>query len=181
MVWLEFNIHIRNRVLRPFDLFNDSLAILLNLVKPFVDSHRTLFVRWHYLLEPDTCRGEGCYEIRLRFEGSETNIIQVKDALVVELNNFVNLRHIAMRENEPLGSHEGSHGRRGMMYLGAQSENFGRDWNTIVEIMEKGSEDALAIFNLGRTLVEDRSIGLGTWRTTHPYYTHLPANQLLVE
>jgi len=181
MVWLEFNIHIRNRVLVPLDLFKDGTAILRDLVKPFVDGHRTLFVHWHYLLEPDICRGEGCYEVRLRFECSQKSVTTLRDELVAELGDFVTKSHLAMRENEPLGSHEGEHGRRGMTYLGAQSEEFGRDWNTIVDIMEKGSENALAILDLGRTLVEAKSIQPGIWRTTHPYYTHLPANQLLVE
>ena len=180
-MWIEFNIHIRNRVILPLNLFNDSVAILLDLVKSLVDSQRERFSHWHYLIEPDTCRGQGCYEIRLRFEGNEANISQIKSTLITNLNNYVNQNHRAMSENEPLGSHEGCHGCRGEKYLGAQSENFGRDWNTIVEILQNGSEYALNVFSLGRTLVEGTSVQLGQWHTIHPRYIHLPANQLLVE
>jgi len=178
---MEFNIHIRNRVIQPFDLFNDSVRILLELVQPFISNQRERFSHWHYLLEPDMCRGEGCYEIRLRFEGSEANIGQVSPALITDLNNYANLTHGAMSESEPLGSHEGCHGCRGDRYLGPRSENFGRDWNAIVDLLQLGSENALQVFGLGRTLVEDKSLRLGSWRTVHPYYIHLPANQLLVE
>lgn len=181
IVWIEFNIHIRNRIVQQQNLFYDSVAILLDLVKPLVDSQRERFSHWHYLIEPDTCRGQECYETRLRFEGSETNIGRIKGTLVTRLNNYVNQTHRVMSETEPLGSHEGCHGCRGENYLGSQSENFGRDWNTIVEILQNGSEHSLNVFSLGRTLVENRSVQLGQWRTIHPYYIHLPANQLIVE
>lgn len=175
-------MHIRNRVISPIDLFNSCFAILLDPVKPFIDnpSNRARFDHWHYLIEPDVCRGQGCFEIRLRFEGTQTNIVQIRNDFAADLDNFVNRNPIAMRISEPLGSHEGCHGLRGGTYLGAQSENFGRDWNTIVEILEKGSENALNIFSLGTKLVEQNSLVVGEYGTAiHPRYIHLTANQLL--
>ncbi len=180
MVWLEFNLHIRNQALSWPDFFGKGSEVLLGLVRPFVDARRTQLTHWHYLVEPDNCRGAGFFEIRLRFEGAEENINSAREALVAQLNAGT-MSQLVMRENEPLGSHEGEHGQRGARYAGPRSEDFGRDWDTIVGILEKGSESALAILDLGRGLVGPKSVQFGAWRTSHPYFTHLAANQLLLE
>ena len=183
MGWLEFNVHIRHPV------FGDNVFVrhtLLDLISPFVNSQTERFRHWHYLIEPDQCRGRAPYcEIRVRFEGEDANLALIRNALIQELANYSNRTQITMREDENLGSHDGHHGRRigrGIgPYRGAQSENFGRDWSTIVEILQKGSEFALDILRLGNNLVESRSLQPGKWHLVHPYYIHLPANQLLVE
>ena len=82
---------------------------------------------------------------------------------------------------EPTGSHEGCHGDRSGSYEGAASESFGRDWQPIVNILQIGSESAIKILELGRTLVENRSLQACQRLVIHPYYLHLPANQLFVE
>lgn len=87
-----------------------------------------------------------------------------------------------MVEDGSSGSHEGCHGARNKKFLGAASEEFGEDWSTIVELLQKGSEYALEILELGRKLKENKA--LQTYyreRVIHPYYLHLPANQLIVE
>lgn len=184
MVWLEFNIHIRNRVIGQLDLFNDVFPVLLFFIRPFVNNHRTQFNHWHYLVEPDTCRGRDCFEIRLRFEGGEEDMNEIDNDLSYELEAYVNqanpIGRRIMSMIEPSGSHEGSHGCRGETYPG-EAQRFGGDWNNIVRILEIGSENALNIFALGAALRGDAALQPGTWRTTHPYYTHLPANQLLIE
>jgi len=181
--WLEFNIHVRSPVL------GDNVfvrRILLELIEPFVNTHRQKFSHWHYLIESDPCRGDGYYyEIRIRFEGDNANLSLVKNALINDLANYSNRTNITMREDEILGSHEGHHGRRiggGIgPYRGAQSEGFAADWSIIVEILEKGSEFALQILSLGDNLIESRSMQVSKWHLFHPYYLHLPANQLLLE
>ena len=180
--WFEFNIHVRHAYARMSDLFDDYVQILLDFVEPFVNSQRSRFDHWHYLGEPDSCRDRPYYEIRLRFEGEEINLMQIKRDLVTRLREYTDETDIAMSEDEPLGSHEGCHGRRGERFLGLRSSRFDRDWDIIVEIMQVGSEAALKILRLGRNLVEEQSLKWGGRKHTfHPYYLHLPANQLFVE
>lgn len=183
MAWLDFNIHIRNAATRQNNwLFDDVVSILLDLVEPFVNNQRNIFTHWHYLFEPDVCRGQPYCEIRLRIESDATNLNEIRSELITRLNTYAEQTGIVMRENENLGSHEGSHGSRGRTYEGARSENFGRDWDTIVEILQEGSKAALKIFRLGRSLVEVQSIEWGGRPNTyHPKYLHYPANQLFVE
>jgi hypothetical protein len=164
------------------DLLDNAIPILLDFVEPFVNSQGDRFIHWHYLIEPDICRGQNYCEIRLRFEGERTNLNTIRHELTDGLRDYSDETNIAMREEENLGSHEGCHGRRDELYLGPGVESFGRDWDTIIEIMQVGSESALKILRLGRKLEEERSLRLGgRERTIHPYYLHLPANQLFVE
>lgn len=139
-----------------------------------------MFNSWHYLIEPDRCRSS-FVEIRLRFEGEEKDLNQMRSELVSELNNYSDRTHLSMRDDEKSGSHEGCHGNRNNTYLGAQSENFGRDWQSITEILQIGSESALRILRLGNGLVESRSLNVYQRQVSHPYYLHLSANQLFVE
>jgi len=183
LVWLEFNIHVTNVLVSMQNLYDDVTTILLDLVKPFIDEQRSRFAHWHYLHEPDVCRGRGFCELRLRFEGESANLEEIKNTLIRNLKEFSDKTSLAMSDDEPLGSHEGCHGSRNATYMGAQSEKFGGDWPTIVEIMQKGSEFALEFFRLGRNLVENRSLQYGRRDrpSEHPYYVHLPANEILVE
>ena len=87
-----------------------------------------------------------------------------------------------MNDSETLGSHEGCHGIRGNEFLGAASDNFGADWPTIVEIVQIGSESAIKILELGRSLSAPKSLEWGGRSGTyHPFYLHLSANQLYIE
>jgi len=171
--------------------YDDVSAILLDFVDPFIKEQRNKFVHWHYFSEPDDCRGRGLFkEIRLRFEGDDENLNKIKSDLIRELEEFSEKTHLTMKENEPLGSHEGCHGKPNNRYLGAESEKFGRDFPVMVEIWQKGSEFAIELFRQGRTLVEKCSLQYGyrpnpikpnEYPTTHPCYLHYPANQLLLE
>lgn len=198
MGWLEFNIHIREALslesviygngsvkLFAFDLLDKAVPLLLDFVEPLVDSQKGRFNHWHYLIEPDKCRKMGkdyiYYEIRLRFEAEGVNLDMIKHDLLDSLREYADTKRIAMREDEDLGSHEGCHGERGKNYYGSEDERFGGDWDTIVEIMQTGSESALKILRLGRGLKEESSLQLEPRYTVHPYYLHLPANQLFVE
>jgi hypothetical protein len=134
-------------------------------------------------VEPDICRGSNYYEIRLRFECDEIDLKYVKDTFVSNLLEFTERTHITMREDEPLGSHEGEHGHRHKKYRGIESENFGEDWPTMVEIMQRGAESALEILHLGTQLKGSKALGWDRRPSPpeHPYFLHLSANQLLVE
>lgn len=156
------------------------MAVLADLVQPFVDSHRNSFSHWHYLLEPDVCRPSSC-EVRLRFEGTSESLRQIRRDLITEIGNSRQRTHLIMRDDEPLGSHEGCHGNRNSSYQGATSEGFGRDWQSIADILQIGSESAIQILRLGRGLVENRSLQTYQRQVNHPYFLHLPANQLIVE
>jgi len=180
MPWFEYNLHLRHSA---FNVKQDYIPIrdgVLDFVKPFITEYRCLFSHWHYLFEVDQCR-EKQIEIRLRFESSADNILELKENLINELDSFVNDSNILMKESEVLGSHEGAHGNRGGTYLGAESEGFGADWPKIKEIFQIGSENALKILTLGRELVTPVSLNWGGRQTYRPYYLHLPANQLFVE
>jgi len=180
--WLEFNIHIRQALTDLHDLYEGIVPILLDFVEPFVNRQRGKFSRWHYLLEPDNCRDQTYCEIRLRFEGERANLEGIKSQLVTEFNHYANQTSTIMRNDELLGSHEGCHGDRSQTYAGSRSERFGGDWDKIVEIMQIGSESALKILRLGRKLAEKESLKwVGREQTYHPYYLHLPANQLFIE
>ena len=66
--------------------------------------------------------------------------------------------------------------------MGAASEEFGEDWSTIVELLQKGSEYALEILELGRKMKDNKALQICyREQVTHLYYLHLPANQLIVE
>ena len=86
-----------------------------------------------------------------------------------------------MEDKGSSGSHEGCHGKRNNKYKGAKSETFRNDWPIIVEIMQMGSESAIKILELGVRLKEERSLQWEQRKVIHPYYLHLPANQLIVE
>lgn len=175
MPWLEYNIHLREQ-----PNYNNTPAVLVDLLQPFVGSHSNSFSHWHYLLEPNVCRSSP-YEVRLRFEGTPENLRQIRQDLITEIGNFSQRTHLVMRDDEPLGSHEGCHGNRNSSYQGADSEGFGRDWQSIVSILQIGSESAIQILQLGRGLVEYESLRMGQRQVNHPRYLHLPANQLIVE
>ncbi len=175
LAWLEYNIHINGQ----FDYAN-IITVLADLLQPFVDSHRTFFSHWHYLLEPNVC-GSSPSEVRLRFEGTPQNLGQIRQDLITETEHFSQRTQLVMRDDGQLGSHEGCHGNRNSSYQGAASENFGRDWQSIVNILQIGSESAIQILRVGRGLVENRSLQLGQRQVRHPYFLHLPANQLIVE
>ena len=117
----------------------------------------------------------------MRFEGTPENLRQIRQDLITEIGEFNQRTHLVMRDDEPLGSHEGCHGNRNSSYQGAASETFGRDWQSIVDILQIGSGSAIQILRLGRGLVEKRSLQMGQRQVRHPYYLHLPANQLIVE
>lgn len=179
MDWLEFNIHIRNST-SIVALFEDAVSILLDFLEPFVNSQRGKFAHWHYLLEPDTCRGQPFGEIRVRLAGTKRNLAKIKNNLTTALAGYVQKSDEAMCEDEHLGSHTGCHGRRGESYRGLQSEDFGRDWETIVEILQVGSENALELLQLGRNLVEDRSLRWGgREHTYHPGYLSLSSKPVI--
>jgi hypothetical protein len=175
MAWLEYNIHLCGQ-----PNYENIIAVLVDFLQPFVESHRGFFNHWHYLLEPDTCRASSG-EIRLRFEGSQQNLGKIMQDLITEIGNYSDRTDLVMHDDEPLGSHEGCHGNRNSSYQGAASEGFGRDWQSIVDILQIGSESAIQILRLGRGLVENRSLQIGQRQVRHPYYLHLPANQLIVE
>jgi len=175
LAWLEYNIHLVGQ-----PNFNDIIAVLVDLLQPFVESRRDSFVHWHYLLEPDRCRASSC-EIRLRFEGSQENLKEIKQDLITEIRNYSGRTNLVASDGEPLGSHEGCHGGRDGSYQGSASENFGRDWQSVVNILQIGSESAIQILGLGRGLVENRSLQVYQRQVNHPYFLHLPANQLIVE
>ena len=172
------------------NLYDDVSSVLLDFVSPFVERQRERFTHWHYLLEPEKCRGQfgeptqvSFYEIRLRFEGDGENLTQIKNDLTQDLEVFSERTHLTMKVSEPLGSHEGCHGRRNTPYKGAESErDFGRDFPVMVEIWQKGSEFVIELFRQGRKLVEKYSLQYGSRGSTeHPRYLHYPANQLLLE
>lgn len=117
----------------------------------------------------------------MRFEGTPENLRQIRQALKTEIGEFNQRTHLIMHEDEPLGSHEGCHGNRNSSYQGAASEDFGRDWQSMVDILQIGSESAIQILRLGKGLVENRSLQVYQRQVKHPYFLHLPANQLIVE
>lgn len=174
MAWLEYNIHIRGE-----STYGNIIAVLVDLVQPFVDSHANLD-HWHYLLEPNVCGSSTC-EVRLRFEGATGILTGIRCDLTTEIEAFSRRTNLVMREDEQLGSHEGLHGNRDGHYQGAASETFGADWPHIADILQIGSESAIKILRLGRRLVTNRSLQMGQKVVGHPYYLHLPANQLIVE
>ncbi len=174
MPWLEYNIHINGAITH-----NTILSILFGLIEPFVNSHRAIFEHWHYLFEPDVDHPTAA-EVRLRFEGTANNLAVIKTDLVAEIDRFKTLTNLVMADADRLGSHEGSHGTRNQQYLG-EAGAFENDWNAIIEILQIGSESALQILRLGRGLTTNHSLNFGQRIVNHPYYLHLPANQLLVE
>jgi hypothetical protein len=166
--------------------YQEVSTILLDLVDPFIRKQRDRFSHWHYLSEPDSCRGQELFkEIRLRFEGSADNLERIKYELEGDLEVFSERTHLTMKVNEPLGSHEGCHGRRNNQYKGAESEDlrFGRDFPVMVEVWQKGSEFAIDCLREGRKLVEvyPNQFVHRSSPTEHPRYLHYPANQLLLE
>lgn len=171
--WLEYNIHLRSI------LTNDAISVLVDFVYPFMRNHGE-YVNWHYLVEQNGCRSTQL-EIRLRVEGAQEYIDAFRQDITTEIRNYSQRTNLVMSENDALGSHEGLHGNRTGHYQGAASENFGRDWNSIVRIMQIGSENAIEIFRLARGLVERRSFDDGPRQVNHPYYLHLTFNQLLAE
>jgi len=100
-----------------------------------------------------------------------------------ELGNFSLRTSLVMSAEDALGSHEGRHGNRNEHYDGADSENWtlGIDWGKIVEILQIGSDSALQILELGRTLVENKSLQRYQRTVNHLYFIHLAANQLIFE
>lgn len=175
MPWLEYNVHLCQR-----PNYERIITVLIDLIEPFVRTHKKLFTHWHYLIEPDPCR-PSFVEIRVRFEGSVRNLSRVRLELVSELRNYSDRTHLTMRDDETLGSHEGCHGNRNLSYQGAASEGFGRDWQSIIDILQIGSDSAIRILRVGRGLAENRSLQIYQRQVNHPYFLHLPANQLLVE
>ena len=103
MDWLEFNIHIRSALVTVHDLFDNAVPMMLDLLEPFVNSQRGRFSHWHYLLEPDVCRGEAYCELRLRFEGEKTTLEEIKHELATMLKDYTDQTSISMREDEHLG------------------------------------------------------------------------------
>ena len=175
LAWLEYNIHLCGQ-----PDYGNIIDVLSDLVHPFVNSHRGSFNHWHYLLEGNVS-GSTSSETRLRFEGTSRNLSQIRHDLINEINRFSRNTPTIMRHNKGTGSHRGCHGHRNRTYRGAASENFGRDWQSIADILQIGSESAIEILRLGRGLVENRSLQMGLRVVMHPYYLHLPANQLIVE
>jgi hypothetical protein len=175
--WLEYNIHFCSQ-----PNYADLMEVISDLLKPFVDSHREFFNHWHYLLEPDVCRPNSS-EIRLRFEGSPENLEQIKCELVREVGNFGHRTNLVMSDEDPVGSHEGRHGDRNRHYEGVDSEDWTveGDWEKIVKILQIGSDSALQILKLARELVENNSLQRYRRTVDHPYFIHLPANQLIFE
>jgi hypothetical protein len=173
MEWLEYNIHVRSDRL----WYENSIKVLRNMLGPFVKAHTGRFAHWHYLIEPDKCR-QGYCEIRVRFEAEKSKLEEIRKELMQELRSF---SVVVMQHDELLGSHEGCHGERGRIYQGAASERFGRDWPIIVRIMEVGSEAAIEILQLAEGLTEKPSLEPCSRTVQHPYFLHLPANQLMVE
>lgn len=174
MPWLEYNIHISDVLTH-----NNILSILFDLIEPFVNSHRASFEHWHYLFEPDVSIPTVA-EVRLRFEGTANNLATIKTDLVREVDRFRLLTNLVIADGDRIGSHEGSHGTRNQQYQG-EAGAFGNDWNAIIEILQIGSESALQILRIGRGLTTNHSLSFGQRIVNHPYYLHLPANQLLVE
>lgn len=158
---------------------NDLISVLVDFIDPFMRNHGG-YVNWHYLLEQNVCRSTRL-EIRLRVEGTPEYIARFRQDMTNEIQNYRQRTNLVMSENDTLGSHEGLHGNRTGHYQGAASENFGRDWNSIVRIMQIGSENAIEIFRLAQDLVERRSFDDGPRNVNHPYYLHLTFNQLLTE
>ena len=161
--WLKYNI----------------LSVLFDLIEPFVNSHKAMFDHWHYLFEQNSC-GSTLGEVRLRFEGTTTNLATIKTDLIAGISAFQTRTNLVMADTDTLGSHEGSHGARNQQYQG-EAGAFGNDWNAIIEILQVGSESALMILHLGRGLTSNHSLTFSQRMVNHPYYLHLPANQLLVE
>jgi hypothetical protein len=119
-------------------------------------------------------------EIRLRFEGEESDLNEIKRDLVFSLDRFSKKENLSIADDRIHGSHEGCHGKREERYQG-ELRKYQQDWPSLVDIMQLSSESALRILNMGRKLSNDESIRRGRWFVLHPYYLHLPANQLLVE
>lgn len=174
MPWLEYNIHITGALTQ-----NNVFSVLFNLIEPFVNSHRTMFQHWHYLFEPNVC-GSTIGEVRLRFEGTTNNIATIRTDLIAQVANFKRQTNLIMDNTDVNGSHEGAHGDRALQYQG-EAGPFGNDWNSIVEILQIGSESALKILRIGQGLTSNRSLEVYERTVRHNYYLHLPANQLLVE
>ena len=180
MPWLEYNLHLSHvsfNIIKDFDIVRD---VIVDFIGPFISNKSHLYEHWNYLIEPDKCR-EKELEIRLRFESSESNLECVRQLLINELETYANRTNILMKENEDNGSHEGCHGIRNQTFQGASSETFEEDWPNIVEIMQVGSESAIKILELGRSLKTHKSLQLYIRKIVHSYYLHLPANQLIVE
>lgn len=174
MPWLEYNLHIAK-----FSFQNVRDAIL-DFIGPFIDKNGELIQNWNFLIEPDKCGlAEG--ELRFRFKGTQLNLEQIRKKLIADLNDYSRQTGILV-EDGTSGSHEGCHGKRDNKFMGAASEEFDEDWSTIVELLQKGSEHALEILELGRLLKGQKALqNYFRERVIHPYYLHLIANQLIIE
>ena len=172
--WHEYNLHIR---IYNFENVRDAI---LDFICPFINTNRDFFQSWNFLIEPDVCElAQG--ELRLRFKGTHSNLETIQNKLIIDLQEYAR-RTAILIEDGPSGSHEGCHGVRHEKFLGASSEDFGEDWPTIVELLQSGSEHSLEILELGRNLKERKALQkYYRQRVVHPYYLHLPANQLIVE
>lgn len=190
LVWLEYNIHIRPEFRYAYP--KKIITILLDLIKPFVETHKDEINHWHYLIEGDKCRGKEFAEIRFRVEARQAKLKEIKKQLSREVRKFSKEKHLTIPEGEDHGSHEGENGERDKTYKGAQSEKrWGQDWDKIVEILQIGSESSLKILYYYPSLRSSESHkGYQIIRvidprtriiTNHPYFLHLPANQFLVE
>jgi hypothetical protein len=160
------------------------VKILTDFVEPFVIEHAGKFAHWHYLIEPAICTGSpseySFVEIRVRFEGEEAGLNEIRHDLVSFLGEFSKKTNLTVPDDKIRGSHEGCHGERGKRYEG-ELRKYQQDWSSLVEIMQIGAESALRILRIGRKLGNNESIKRGRWFSLHPCYLHLPANQLLVE
>jgi len=76
--------------------------VLLELIDPYILSQRSRFSHWHYLFEPDVCRGQPYGEIRLRIEADTTNLNEIEGELIARLNTYAEQTGIVMREIEDL-------------------------------------------------------------------------------
>lgn len=162
--WVEVNIHFRGS-------WTEARRIILDFVKPFVDSHRGLKQSWHYFQEVCPPNGErpGEPEIRLRFFGKSSNVATIRTNLTRDLT-----RLIASGQSPVTSFHFGNHGGPGQ-YTG-EAGYWGKDWTIAMHQYQNGAEFGL-LFLSKYPIQQQPTIPIG--RHGHRY-VHLLLNQMTV-
>jgi len=162
--WVEINIHFR-------DGWDEARRVIIDFVKPFVNSHRRLKQSWHYFLEKCPPNGDrpGEPEVRLRFFGRSNNIATIRADLNSELG-----RLIQSGQSPVTHFHFGRHGGPGQ-YDG-EADYWGKDWSIAMKQYQNGAE--FGLFFLSKYPLQKKpSIPIGRHGQR---YVHLLLNQMTV-
>lgn len=163
-VWVEVNIHFQGGV-------DEARWVILNFVKPFVDSHRKLKQSWHYFVErcPPSGERSGEPEIRLRFCGTSANIATIRTDLTSQLTQLI-------QSGQPPVTHFhfGKHGGPGQ-YDG-EKDHWGKDWTIAMKQYENGAEFGLYFLS---NYPKQKDPHIPVERHGHRY-AHLLLNQMTV-